>query len=93
MSDKPSPETTPQRFASKVAVITGGAGGLGLAIAEAFCHEGGRVALFDANPEAVTAGLKVLKNWVFQQVANVSMFEIHTRYRRPWLEWLSALAE
>lgn len=49
------PNRTNQRFAGKVAVITGGAGGLGLAIAEAICREGGIVALFDANPEAVEA--------------------------------------
>ena len=60
MSDKPSPETAPQRFTGQVAVITGGAGGLGLAIAEAFCNGGGRVALFDANPEAVTTGTQSL---------------------------------
>ena len=60
MSDKPSPETATQRFTGQVAVITGGAGGLGLAIAEAFCNGGGRVALFDANPEAVTTGTQSL---------------------------------
>ena len=65
MSENPNPETAPQRFTGQVAVITGGAGGLGLAIAEAFCQEGGLVALFDANPEAVTAGTQSLEKLGF----------------------------
>jgi NAD(P)-dependent dehydrogenase (short-subunit alcohol dehydrogenase family) len=55
------PNRTNQRFAGKVAVITGGAGGLGLAIGKAFCREGGIVALFDANPEAVEAATMSLE--------------------------------
>lgn len=55
------PNRTNQRFAGKVAVITGGAGGLGLAIGEVFCREGGIVALFDANPEAVEAATMSLE--------------------------------
>ncbi len=61
MSVNPNPGRTAQRFAAKVAVITGGAGGLGLAIAEAICIEGGTVALFDANPEAVQVATRSLE--------------------------------
>ena len=45
------------RFAGRTAVITGGASGLGLAVARRIVAEGGRVALWDLNPDqlAVTA--------------------------------------
>lgn len=41
------------RFAGQTAVVTGGAGGLGRAIALALADEGARLALFDTNPEAL----------------------------------------
>lgn len=43
----------PDRFAGQVAVVTGGASGLGLASAKRIIAEGGRVALWDVNPEAL----------------------------------------
>jgi 3-oxoacyl-[acyl-carrier protein] reductase len=43
----------PDRFAGQVAVVTGGASGLGLATAKRIVSEGGRVALWDVNPEAL----------------------------------------
>lgn len=45
------------RFAGRTAVITGGASGLGLAVARRLVAEGGKVALWDLNPDqlAVTA--------------------------------------
>ncbi len=39
------------RFAGRTAVITGGASGLGLAVARRLVAEGGKVALWDLNPE------------------------------------------
>lgn len=41
------------RFAGQTAVVTGGAGGLGRAIALALADEGCRLALFDTNPEVL----------------------------------------
>jgi NAD(P)-dependent dehydrogenase (short-subunit alcohol dehydrogenase family) len=42
-----------KRFAGKAAVITGGASGIGLAIARRFIQEGGTVAANDINAEGV----------------------------------------
>lgn len=44
-----------QRFAGRTAVITGGASGIGLAIARRFRVEGGTVVANDINPERVAA--------------------------------------
>jgi 2-dehydro-3-deoxy-L-rhamnonate dehydrogenase (NAD+) len=41
------------RFEGRTAVITGGTGGLGLAVARRFIAEGGKVALWDVNAEAL----------------------------------------
>lgn len=48
------------RFEGKVAIVTGGAGGLGQAITAALVEEGARVAMFDANPEAIDRALHEL---------------------------------
>ena len=50
-----------QRFADRVAIVTGGAGGLGQAIAAALATEGARVAILDANPEAIDRALADLR--------------------------------
>jgi NAD(P)-dependent dehydrogenase (short-subunit alcohol dehydrogenase family) len=43
------------RYAGRTAVITGGASGLGRAVAARIVAEGGRVALWDLNPDALAA--------------------------------------
>jgi meso-butanediol dehydrogenase/(S,S)-butanediol dehydrogenase/diacetyl reductase len=43
------------RFKDKTAVITGGASGIGLAIARRFVQEGGRVIANDVNPDSIAA--------------------------------------
>ncbi len=45
----------PTRFAGRGAVVTGGASGLGLAIARRLCAEGARVAVFDFSDQAFPA--------------------------------------
>lgn len=43
------------RFAGRAAIVTGGASGLGKAVAKRVVEEGGTVALWDLNPEALAA--------------------------------------
>ncbi len=48
------------QLTNSVAIVTGGASGLGFATAQAFIAKGARVALFDLNEEAGTAAAKEL---------------------------------
>ncbi len=48
------------RFADKVAVVTGGASGMGLAVVEGLLAEGARVTLIDQNADALRAALAAL---------------------------------
>ena len=41
------------RFQEKVVIVTGGAGGIGLATAKRFLEEGARVALWDYNSDGL----------------------------------------
>jgi len=50
----------PGKFTDRVAIITGGAGGLGLAIARALGDEGAAVAIWDTNAEAIERGVAEL---------------------------------
>src|SRR5215470_3362618 len=49
------------RLSNKVAIITGGAGGIGAATGQLFCEEGARVALVDSSPEAMDATLAEIR--------------------------------
>jgi NAD(P)-dependent dehydrogenase (short-subunit alcohol dehydrogenase family) len=50
-----------QSFKSQVAFVTGGAGGIGYAVAKAFAEAGAAVALTDINHEAAVAAAETLK--------------------------------
>ena len=50
-----------KRFEGQVAIISGGADGLGFGIAERIASEGGSIALFDINEELLSKALKALK--------------------------------
>jgi NAD(P)-dependent dehydrogenase (short-subunit alcohol dehydrogenase family) len=50
------------RFAGQTAVVTGGAGGLGRAIALALADEGARLALFDTNPVALERAIEEIRS-------------------------------
>ena len=49
------------RLADRVAIVTGGAGGIGAATALLFCEEGARVALVDSDAAAMTATLAEIR--------------------------------
>ncbi len=59
------------RFEDQVAVISGGADGLGKGIAERIALEGGRVALFDVNPHTLDQTVNEFKNRGFKATAYV----------------------
>jgi 2-dehydro-3-deoxy-L-rhamnonate dehydrogenase (NAD+) len=46
------------RFSGRNAIITGGASGLGLETAKRIAAEGGKVSLWDMNPDALTSAKK-----------------------------------
>lgn len=50
-----------KRFENQVAVISGGADGLGLGIAKRIASEGGSIALFDINEKKLTTAIEKLK--------------------------------
>lgn len=52
---------TTSRFAGKTVIITGGAGGLGSAIATAVAQQGGRVGILDTNQEAISSLVSKLR--------------------------------
>lgn len=51
-----------KRFENQVAVISGGADGLGFGIAERIALEGGSIQLFDVNEKLLTKALKILRD-------------------------------
>jgi 3-oxoacyl-[acyl-carrier protein] reductase len=53
--------TASTRFAGKVFIVTGGAGGIGSAIAESAAREGAKVGILDANPTAIAAAIDNFK--------------------------------
>ena len=50
-----------KRFENQVALISGGADGLGFGIAERIASEGGSIALIDINERLLTKALKTFK--------------------------------
>jgi NAD(P)-dependent dehydrogenase (short-subunit alcohol dehydrogenase family) len=60
------------KIGGKVAVVTGGASGIGQAVARAFVGKGGRVAIFDLNEATGSAMVKELGNSAIFEKVNVT---------------------
>jgi NAD(P)-dependent dehydrogenase (short-subunit alcohol dehydrogenase family) len=61
-----------QDFAGRVAVITGGASGIGFAMAERFAREGMKVVLADIEPDALDAAVENLRHQEFDVIGVVT---------------------
>src|SRR5271155_4130956 len=60
------------KILGKVAVVTGGASGIGLAVTRAFVEKGGRVAIFDLNENTGQSAAKELGASVIYANVNVA---------------------
>lgn len=56
------------RFSNKTIIVTGGAGGIGLAIASRFASEGANIVLADISMKQLTKGVEILKSKGVQSV-------------------------
>lgn len=83
-----------RELAGRVAVVTGGAGGIGRAIGERFAHEGMKVMLADANAEALDRTVAELRGGGFDvagAVTDVRRYEAVEALRDATLETFGAV--
>ena len=73
------------RLKDKVAVITGGTGGIGMASAKLFLAQGAKVVLVDNNEEAIIEARTKLHN------KNVSYFKADVSKREDTIQYLNTI--
>ncbi len=74
------------RLKDRVALITGGAAGIGKATAQRFIEEGARVVICDVNAEAGTATVEELGE-------NAAFYQVNVTDRQAVQEWVDAVVE
>ena len=80
------------RLSGKVAVITGGAAGIGLAAAKLFVEEGAKVLLVDLNEDALRKAVQPIDNaTISYAVADVTQSAQVKQYIRAALEHYGGL--
>src|SRR5262249_481339 len=74
------------RLSGKVAIITGGAGGIGLATAQLFTDEGAQVLLVDRHEAALQSAVQTIGGTVSYVVADITQPEQVQHYVQTALE-------
>src|SRR5260370_16393476 len=76
-------EAKMKRLEGKVAVVTGGNSGIGLATAKRLQEEGAQVAIAGRNAQTLEEAAQSMGNGVVAGQADVTKFEDHNRLYRP----------
>ena len=72
----PEPVNTNRLLENKIALITGGSGGIGMGIAKAFLNSGAKVIIAGTNEEKLNNCLHKLTNWVGVKLLTLNVLDV-----------------
>ena len=72
----PEPVNTNRLLEDKIALITGGSGGIGMGIAKAFLNSGAKVIIAGTNEEKLNNCLHKLTNWVGVKLLTLNVLDV-----------------